>query len=141
MAKAENKTKPTDVSVNYYLASLQPDQRRDDALAVSAMMRRVTGELPKMWGESIIGFGQAHYKYDSGREGDWFLVGFAPRKTNLTLYIMPGFKEYGPLMKKLGKHKTGKSCLYLNKLADVDMPTLEKLVAKSAEFMRKQNAG
>jgi hypothetical protein len=141
VAKAENKTKPTDVSVNYYLASLQPDQRRDDALAVSAMMRRVTGELPKMWGESIIGFGQAHYKYDSGREGDWFLVGFAPRKTNLTLYIMPGFKEYGPLMKKLGKHKTGKSCLYLNKLTDVDMPTLEKLVAKSAEFMRKQNAG
>lgn len=140
LAKTENKTKPTAVSVNYYLASIQPDQKRDDALAISAMMRRVTGELPKMWGGSIIGFGETHYKYESGREGDWFLVGFAPRKANLTLYIMPGFSEYGPLMKKLGKHKTGKSCLYINKLDDVDMAVLEKLVAKSVEFMKKRYA-
>lgn len=140
MPKDENKTKPTSTSVNYYLAGLEPERRRDDAMAVSAMMRRVTGEIPKMWGESIVGFGNTHYKYESGREGDWFLVGFAPRKTNLVLYIMPGFKEYGPLMKKLGKHKTGKSCLYLNKLADVDMKVLEQLVAKSAAHMRKKYA-
>ena len=140
LAKNDNKTKPTETSVNYYLASLQPDRKRDDALAISAMMRRVTGELPKMWGDSIVGFGDAHYKYDSGREGDWFLVGFALRKPNLVLYIMPGFKEYGPLMKKLGKHKTGKSCLYINKLADVEMKVLEQLVSKSAKFMKKKNA-
>jgi hypothetical protein len=140
MPKSENKTKPTETSVNYYLASLQPDRRRDDAMAVSSMMRRVTGEIPKMWGDSIIGFGNTHYKYDSGREGDWFLVGFAPRKTNLVLYIMPGFKEFGPLMKKLGKHKTGKSCLYINKLADIDTKVLEQLVSKSAAHMKKKYA-
>ena len=140
LAKNDNKTKPTETSVNYYLASLQPDRKRDDALAISTMMRRATGELPKMWGDSIIGFGDVHYKYDSGREGDWFLVGFAPRKANLVLYIMPGFKEYGSLMKKLGKHKTGKSCLYINKLADVDMKVLEQLVSKSAKFIKKKHA-
>jgi len=140
MASAENKTQPTATSVTYYLATLQPDQKRQDAMAINAMIRRVTGELPKMWGDSIIGFGHHHYKYDSGREGDWFLVGFAPRKANLVLYIMPGFKEYKPLMKKLGKHKIGKSCLYINKLADVDQDVLEKLVARSVDHMKKQAA-
>lgn len=140
MAKSENKTQPTEVSVTYYLASLQPDRKRDDAMAINAMMRRVTGHLPKMWGNSIIGFGDAHYKYESGREGDWFLVGFAPRKANLVLYIMPGFKEYKPLMKKLGKHKTGKSCLYINKLEDIDMSVLEELVAKSVQHMKEKAA-
>lgn len=140
MANAENKTQPTATSVTYYLATLQPDQKRQDAIAINAMIRRVTGELPKMWGDSIIGFGHQHYKYESGREGDWFLVGFAPRKANLVLYIMPGFKEYKPLMKKLGKHKVGKSCLYINKLADVDQDVLEKLVARSVDHMKKQAA-
>lgn len=137
MANAENKTQPTAISVTYYLAKLQPDQKRQDAMAINAMMRRVTGELPKMWGDAIIGFGHHHYKYESGREGDWFLVGFAPRKANLVLYIMPGFKEYKPLMKKLGKHKVGKSCLYINKLADVDLDVLEKLVARSVGQMKE----
>lgn len=137
MAKAENKTQPTDQSVTYYIASLEPDRKREDATAINAMMRRVTGEIPKMWGSSIIGFGSAHLKYDSGREGDWFLVGFAPRKANLVLYIMPGFKQYDALLKKLGKHKTGKSCLYINKLADVDMDVLEAMVTQSVAHMRE----
>lgn len=97
------------------------------------MMERITGEKPKMWGSSIVGFGDVHYKYESGREGDWFGVGFSPRKTSLTLYIMPGFSEYRPLMAKLGKFKTGKSCLYINKLSDVDHDVLEELIAKSYE--------
>jgi hypothetical protein len=140
MAEAENKTQPTQMSVTYYLASLQPDKKREDAMAVNALMRRVSGEVPRMWGESIVGFGKQRYKYESGREGDWFLVGFAPRKANLVLYIMPGFKEYGPLMKKLGKYKTGKSCLYINKLSDVNVAVLEQLVARSVEHMRAQAA-
>ena len=140
MANAENKTQPTATSVTYYLATLQPDQKRKDATSVNTMMRRVTGELLKMWGDSIIGFGQQHYKYESGREGDWFLVGFAPRKANLVLYITPGFKEYKPLMKNLGKHKIRNSCLYINKLADVDLKVLEKLVARSVDHMREQGS-
>ena len=140
MPNAENKTQPTGVSPTYYLASLQPDRKREDAMAINAMMRRVTGELPKMWGDSIIGFGNTHYKYESGREGDWFLVGFAARKANLVLYIMPGFKDYKPLLKKLGKHKVGKSCLYINKLADVDLDVLERLVARSVTHMKEQAA-
>jgi hypothetical protein len=140
LATSENKTQPTAMSVNYYLAGLEPERRRDDARAVNAMMRRVTGTVPKMWGDSIIGFGKTHYKYESGREGDWFLVGFAPRKANLVLYIMPGFKEYAPLMKKLGRHKTGKSCLYINKLEDIDISVLEQLVAKSVAWMRARAA-
>lgn len=137
MATAENKTQPTEQSVTYYLACLEPDQKRKDAMAINAMMRRVTGEVPKMWGNSIIGFGKTHYQYDSGREGDWFLVGFAPRKANLVLYIMPDFKQFAALRKKLGKHKTGKSCLYINKLADVDMDVLEKMVTQSVAHMRE----
>ncbi|MHA1559868.1 MAG: DUF1801 domain-containing protein [Alphaproteobacteria bacterium] len=140
MTNTENKTQPTAISVTYYLATLQPDQKRQDATAINTMMRRVTGELPKMWGDSIIGFGHHHYKYESGREGDWFLVGFAPRKANLVLYIMPGFEEYKPLMKNLGKHRIGKSCLYINKLADVDLKVLEKLVARSVGHMRERAA-
>jgi hypothetical protein len=136
LSTSENKTQPTAMSVNYYLAGLEPEQRRDDARAINAMMRRVTGTVPKMWGDSIVGFGKTHYKYESGREGDWFLVGFAPRKANLVLYIMPGFKEYTPLMKKLGKHKVGKSCLYINKLDEIDMKVLEQLVAKSVAYMK-----
>jgi hypothetical protein len=140
LVKIENKTQPTAMSVNYYLAGLGPERRRDDARAVNAMMRRVTAAVPKMWGDSIVGFGKTHYKYASGREGDWFLVGFAPRKTNLVLYITSGFKEYAPLMRKLGKHKTGKSCLYIDKLDDIDMNVLEQLVAKSVAYMKAKAA-
>ena len=102
------------------------------------MMKEVTGAEPQMWGPSIVGFGAYHYKYESGREGDWFLVGFSPRKQNLTLYIMAGFKRYEELLAKLGKHKTGKSCLYLNKLADVDEEVLRQMVAASVEYLSKK---
>jgi hypothetical protein len=100
-------------------------------------MKRVTGEEPKMWGSSIVGFGTYHYKYKSGHEGDWFVTGFAPRKQNLTVYIMPGFARYDELMAALGKHKTGKSCLYINKLSDVNLVILEDLVRQSVAFMQE----
>lgn len=133
MADAQNKTQPTKMSVDAFLEGVENDRRRDDAKTVNGLMKRVTGEEPKLWGSSIVGFGDAHYVYESGREGDWFKVGFSPRKANLVLYIMPGFNEYGPLMERLGKHKTGKSCLYINKLTDIDMAVLEELVARSIE--------
>ena len=101
------------------------------------LMKDVTGEPAKMWGPSIIGFGQYHYKYASGREGDWFLTGFSPRKQNLTLYIMAGFDKYGELLEELGKHKTGKSCLYVKTLDDLHMPTLKKLIQQSVTSLRK----
>lgn len=133
MAKTENKTKPTGQSVEAFIAAVENGQRRQDAEQLAAMMERITGEAPKLWGASIIGFGDAHYKYESGREGDWFKVGFSPRKASLVLYIMPGFNEYGALMERLGKFKTGKACLYINKLADIDMAVLGELVARSIE--------
>jgi hypothetical protein len=109
-------------------------------LAVLQLMAEVTGAEPKMWGDSIIGFGNYHYKYASGREGDWFLAGFAPRKQNLTLYIMAGFDGYEALMASLGKYKTGKSCLYIKKLEDVDTAVLKQLIKQSVEHMQKSNS-
>jgi hypothetical protein len=100
-------------------------------------MKKITMEEPKMWGPSIVGFGNYHYKYESGREGDWFLTGFSPRKASLTLYIMAGFKEYDELLEKLGKHKTGSSCLYVNKLEDVDLKVLTQLIKQSVQKMKK----
>ncbi len=135
---AENKTKVTKTSVAQYLNAIENPQRRADAKKVAAMMRKATGKRARLWGTSIVGFGTYHYKYASGREGDWILVGFSPRKQNLVVYIMPGFKEFPALMKKLGKYKTGKSCLYLNKLDDVDAAVLEKLIGQSVKVMRKR---
>lgn len=100
-------------------------------------MKQVTGEEPEMWGDSIVGFGSYHYKYESGREGDWFVTGFSPRKQNLTLYIMSGFDEYDNLISRLGKYKTGKSCLYIKKIDDVDQDVLQELVKKSVEHMEE----
>jgi len=137
---AELKTKPTKVSVDKFLKSIDDDQRRDDCIAVAAMMQQITKSEPVMWGPSIIGFGRYHYKYDSGREGDWFLTGFSPRKQSLTLYIMAGFAQYDELMKNLGKHKSAKSCLYINRLSDIHLPTLKKLIQQSVAHMRKSNA-
>jgi hypothetical protein len=101
-------------------------------------MKKITKEEPKMWGPSIIGFGSYHYKYASGREGDFFLTGFSPRKQSLTLYIISGFKRYDELMKKLGKHKTVKSCLYINKLEDVNLKVLKQLITESVKYMKKK---
>lgn len=129
MAQAQNKTQPTRKSVGEFLATIENNTRRNDAHTLLDLMERVTGETATMWGPSIIGFGSYHYKYESGREGDAPMVGFSPRKQNMVLYIMLGFKPYDEKLERLGKHSTGKSCLYVNKLADVDMDVVEEMVA------------
>lgn len=135
---AELKTKPSDDSVRDFIAAIENEDRRRDCQAVLEIMQEATGERPRIWGSGMVGFGSYHYKYASGREGDWFLTGFAPRKNDLTLYIMPGFDRFEALMKKLGKHKTGKSCLYIKRLSDIDPAVLKKLVADSVVHMRQQ---
>ena len=137
---AELKTKPTDESVEAFLNSVENEKKRVDSFEIMNLMREVTGSEPQMWGDSIVGFGRYQYKYASGREGEWFLVGFSPRKQNLTLYIMSGFEEYDRLLDELGKYKTGKSCLYINKLEDVDREKLRELVKKSVDHMVASNA-
>jgi hypothetical protein len=126
---AEAKTKPTKLSVDKFIKS-QPDaQVREDCTVISKLMSEATGEEPKMWGTSVVGFGSYHYKYATGREGDMPIIGFSPRKQNLTLYVlMYGFEEQADLLKKLGKHSLGKGCLYIKRLSDVDLPTLKKLI-------------
>ena len=136
---AELKTKENDQSVEAFLSSIDDVQKQADCRALVAIMQEATGAAPRMWGDSIVGFGHYHYKYASGREGDWFLTGFAPRKQNLTLYIMAGVDNYEALLGRLGKHTTGKSCLYVKRLADVDMPVLKELVAKSVAHMKATN--
>ena len=131
------KTKPNRKSVRKFLESVENEKQREDAFALLEIMKKVTGEEPKMWGPSIVGFGSYHYKYASGREGDWLLTGFSPRKQALTLYIMAGFSRYDDLMAKLGKHTTGKSCLYIKRLDDVHLPTLERLVRESVTHVKK----
>lgn len=136
---AENKTQPNAASVETFLNNVEHERKRQDSFTILEMMQEVTGVEPKMWGTSIVGFGNYHYKYESGREGDWFLTGFSPRKQNLTLYVMAGFEGYDKLLQKLGKYKTGKSCLYINKLDDVDMDTLKELVKQSVAHMIQVN--
>jgi hypothetical protein len=133
---AENKTKPTSASVSAFVKSIEDPQQRADARKVAAMMRRATGKRAKMWGSSIVGYGTYHYRYDSGREGDFMVTGYSPRKQALTVYILAGFERFEPLMKKLGKYKTGKSCLYIKRLADVDEAVLERLIGESVQYMR-----
>ena len=134
---ADLKTKPTDINVNSFLETVEPERRREDGKTLCAMMARITGETPKLWGTSMVGFGQYHYKYESGREGDLFVTGFAPRKQNLVVYIMPGYREYGDLLARLGKHKIGKSCLYLTRLDTIDLSVLEAIIASSVEVMKR----
>ncbi len=134
---SELKTKPGQESVETFLASVEDGPKRRDCLDLAKMMTQITGRDPVMWGGRMVGFGSYHYRYDSGREGDWFVTGFAPRKRDLTIYIMPGFDEHGELLKKLGKHKSGKSCLYVKKLADVDVSLLKTLVEKSVRQMHE----
>ncbi|OEK01504.1 hypothetical protein BFP97_08205 [Roseivirga sp. 4D4] len=138
MAKAKNKTTENDASVEDFLASVKDEQKKADCLELKSMMERITNTPAKMWGTSIVGFDQYHYKYDSGREGDFMKVGFSPRAQNVTVYIMPGFERYPELMENLGKHKTGKSCLYIKKLDDVDRDVLEELVQGSYDYMTKK---
>lgn len=129
------KTKKNEASVEGFLKSVENEKCREDSSVVLDLMKEVTGEKPTMWGTSIVGFGSYHYKGASGREGDWMKVGFSPRKQNMTLYLMDGFSSYGSLLEKLGKHKTGKSCLYINKLEDVDQTVLRELVKQSFKSM------
>ncbi|MFN2118805.1 MAG: DUF1801 domain-containing protein [Anaerolineales bacterium] len=136
---AELKTRPNKRSVEAFLRAVKDEKRRGDAFSLLGLMREVTGAAPEMWGDSIVGFGRYHYRYESGREGEWFLTGFSPRRQNLTIYIMPGFERYRDLLKKLGKHRTGKSCLYLNSLSEVDLPTLKKLIRQSARVMARSS--
>ena len=135
---AEPKTKQNTASVSAFLAAIEDKQQRADARKLSAMMRAATGSRAKMWGASIVGFGSYHYVYASGREGDWPLVGYSPRKQNMSIYIMAGFSEYAALLAKLGKHKTGKSCLYIKRLDDVDQAVLKTLIEKSVRHMQRK---
>jgi len=137
--KAELKTKVNHQDVLAFLNSIGDEKRRADSLAVLKLMRHITKNAPKMRGSSIVGFGSYRYRHESGREGDWFLTGFSPRKHNLTLYVMSGFEGYPELLKRLGKFKTGKSCLYVNKLEDIHLPTLKKLIQESVKHMVKTN--
>ncbi len=135
--KTELKTKVNDASVEGFLNSVEDEQTRKDCFEILKMMKQVTKEAPKMWGASIVGFGSYHYKGASGREGDWMLTGFSPRKQNLTLYLMGGFDLHKDLLKKLGKYKTSVGCLYIKKLDDVDKKVLKKLVTGSVKTMKK----
>ena len=134
---AELKTKASNDSVREFLDGIADTRLSADCAIVSKLMKQATRAKPKMWGSSIVGFGSYHYKYASGREGDWFLTGFSPRKQNLTLYIMPGFKQYAGLLVALGTFKTAKSCLYIKRLEDIDLPTLSKLISRSVKDMVK----
>ena len=136
---AENKTRPTEVSVTAFIDAITDPTRRADARALVKLMQRAAGEKPKMWGQSIIGFGSYHYRYESGREGDMPLVGFSPRKTATVLYNLIGSSDSKALLPKLGKHTTGKGCLYIKKLADVDERVLEALIVKSLAALRARN--
>ena len=132
------KTKATAASVTEFLNAVEDRGQRADCRAIAKMMREATGKRAKMWGASMVGYGSYHYKYASGREGDYFLTGFSPRKQATTVYIMPGFSGYDALMKKLGKYKTGRSCLYIKRLDDVDSDVLQELITRSVADMRKQ---
>ncbi len=134
--KGELKTKVNDLSVEGFLNSVADGQKREDCFEILKLMKQVTKETPKMWGSSIVGFGSYHYKGASGREGDWMLTGFSPRKQNLTLYIMGGFNLHKDLLKKLGKFKTSAGCLYIKELDDVDRKVLKELVAASVKTMK-----
>lgn len=138
MAKSENKTKPTGKDVRAFVESVENETRRADAKVLLDLMADVSGEPAALWGPSIIGYGTYHYHYESGREGDHMRIGFSPRKANLVLYVMPGFSEMDDLLADLGKYKTGKSCLYINKLADVDMKVLKRICKRAWADMKKK---
>ncbi len=135
----ELKTKRNQASVADFLNAIEDDQVRRDCWAIAEIMQKAANAEPQMWGTSIVGFGSYHYKYASGREADWMLTGFSPRKQNITLYIMAGFEQYGEMLAQLGRHSCGKSCLYIRRLADLHLPTLKKLVKASVQHMIKTN--
>jgi hypothetical protein len=135
---AELKTKPTDASVGKFLASIKDEGRRKDCETIVRLMKKATKSEPRMWGTSIVGFGSYHYTYASGREGDWMMMGFSPRKQNLTLYILPGIDAFAPMLKTLGPHSRGGSCLYIKRLEDIDLKVLESMLKQAAAALRKK---
>ena len=137
MAQAQNKTVPTKISPKKFLATVEPARRREDGLELLKFFNRVTGLKPKMWGPSIVGYGRYYYKYDSGREGEFLMTGFSPRKAALTVYVMPGYLDLSEHLSRLGKHKLGRSCLYINKLADIDLDVLEEIIEYDLQYMRE----
>ena len=135
------KTRPTEASVADFIGAIADAEKREDARAVAAMMAEITSAPAQIWGTSIVGFGRYRYRYASGRKGEFFETGFSPRKRALTLYIMPGFSEHGGLLEKLGQHSLGKSCLYIKRLADIDLEVLRELVALSVQAIREKYPG
>ncbi len=138
MAKAENKTKATSVSPESFIETVEHDVRRADAKVLLDLFADVTQLVPRMWGPSIIGYGRYHYKYESGREGEFMMTGFSPRKANQVIYIMPGYTDHSAVLDRIGKYKIGKSCLYINKLADIDLDVLRELIAAGFEDMKSR---
>lgn len=138
MAKAENKTQFTDANVTTFIEAVADERQRADAIKIAGMMERLTGHKPTMYGSSIVGFGTCHYKYESGREGDMPRLAFSPRKANTVLYITDGYDKYADLMARLGKHKTGRSCLYIKRLSDIDEKVLEELCVASLKWMAQK---
>ncbi len=138
MSKAKNKTQKTAQTPEDFLGGIAPAQKQADCFTLLATMKDITGTSPKMWGPSIIGFGDYHYKYDSGREGDSFRIGFSPRAQNLSVYIMPGYQDFGDELSRLGKHKMGKSCLYIKRLSDVNENVLREMLVKGLRLMEEK---
>lgn len=138
---AELKTKKNDASVQKYLDAIEDPHRKEDCLKIHRMMQEITDHEGSMWGDSIVGYGSYHYKYESGREGDWFQAGFSNRKQSISIYIMSGFSDYDDLLSELGKHKTGKSCLYIKKLDDIDVSILRKMLETSVKFIQQKYGG
>ncbi|MDF1681736.1 DUF1801 domain-containing protein [Ponticaulis sp.] len=138
MAKAENKTKATSVSPESFIQTVEHDVRRADAKVLLDIFADVTQLVPRMWGPSIIGYGRYHYKYESGREGEFMMTGFSPRKANQVIYIMPGYTDHSAILDRIGKYKIGKSCLYINKLADIDLDVLRELISAGFEDMKSR---
>lgn len=138
MAAAENETQPTKASVATFLDAIEDEDRRRDCKAIARIMRRVSGKRPSMWGSSIVGYGKYHYRYESGREGNFFRTGFSPRKQDITVYVMPGYTDFADILARLGKHRTGKSCLYIKRLSDVDVDVLEELIRAGWEDMARR---
>ena len=135
---SEPKTKPNKESVSQFINGIENERRKSDSKIVLKMYKKLIKDKPKIWGENIVGFGSYHYQYKSGCEGDWMKGGFSPRKSYISIYIMEGFNEHTVLLEQLGKHKKGKSCLNINKLADVDLEVLETLIGRSYEYMTKK---
>ena len=131
------KTRETEASVQQFIDALENESRKKDCLIMEKMMQEITGKPAAMWGSSIVGFGSYHYKYASGRKGDYLVTGFSPRKQNFTIYIMPGYTNYQHLLDKIGKHKLGKSCLYVKCLDDIDLGVLKTLITDSVSEMKR----